>query len=159
VLRQVVGPGEALITVDALETLFPRVRSLVPGELVGPGETFPAHGKGALERPLPAVPTEVGLQVGRLAVDLSAAFDVADVLLARLGDARSRNEEAVGSGAIRTLAPFASSRLRRRRRGGRDRVDLDSGKQRRRLRYDRRRGVLKMIGRIGGRVVVEPALT
>ncbi len=81
VLRQVVGPHEPLVALRALEALLPRVRPLVPLQLVRPGEPLPAEDPAADERPLAAVPSEVGAQVRRLAVDLVAAGDVADVLL------------------------------------------------------------------------------
>jgi hypothetical protein len=56
------------------------VRSLVALELVGACEALATEGPAANERPLPRVPAQVGSEVGRLAVDLVAARDVADVL-------------------------------------------------------------------------------
>ena len=81
VLGQMVRSREALITVCALEPLLTGVGSLMSRQLVRPGEALAAHGERALERPLSAVPSQVGLQVGRLAVDLAATFDVAKMLL------------------------------------------------------------------------------
>ena len=56
------------------------MRSLVALELVGACEALATEGPAANERPLPRVPAQVGSEVGRLAVDLVAARDVADVL-------------------------------------------------------------------------------
>jgi len=54
---------------------------LVTLEFVGACEPLAAEGPAADEGPLARVPAEVGSEVRRLAVDLVAARDVADVLL------------------------------------------------------------------------------
>lgn len=52
VLRQVVAPHEALVAQRAVEALLARVRAVVAGQLVRPGELLAAVGPGALEGPL-----------------------------------------------------------------------------------------------------------
>lgn len=59
--------------------------ALVPLQLIRAGEALATEGPGADERPLARVPAQVGAQMGRLAVDLVAAGNVADVLLLLAG--------------------------------------------------------------------------
>ena len=72
---------ELLVALRTQEPFLSRVSPSMPLKLVRPGEPLSAEGPVANERPLAAVPTEVGSQVRRLPVDLVAARDVADVLL------------------------------------------------------------------------------
>ena len=81
VLREVVRPHELLVALRALEALLARVRPPVPLQLVGAGEALSAEEPAADEGALAAVPPQVRPQVRRLAVDLVAVGDVADVLL------------------------------------------------------------------------------
>lgn len=81
VLGQVVAPHEPLGALGAHELLLSRVCPPVSLQLVAPGEPLPAEHPVADERPLPAVPAQVSSEVGRLAVNLPAADNVADVLL------------------------------------------------------------------------------
>lgn len=55
--------------------------ALVSLKLIRTGKALATEGPGADKRPLSRVPAQVGAQVGRLAVNLVAAGDVADVLL------------------------------------------------------------------------------
>ena len=81
VLGEVVGAHELLVALRALEALLARVRPPVPLQLVGAREPLAAEEPAADEGALPAVPPQVRPQVRRLAVDLVAVGDVADVLL------------------------------------------------------------------------------
>ena len=72
---------ELLVALRTEESLLAGVRAPVPLELVRPGEPLAAEGPVADEGPLAAVPPQMGAKVRRLAVDLVAAGDVADVLL------------------------------------------------------------------------------
>lgn len=57
------------------------MRSQVALKLVGTSEALAAEEPLAAERPLAGMPAKVGLQVARLAVHLSAAGNMAQVLL------------------------------------------------------------------------------
>lgn len=81
VFGQVVTAHEALGAVRAGEALFPGVCAQVPLELIRARETFPAKHPAADEGSLTRVPSQVRLQVRRLAVNLAAARYVARVLL------------------------------------------------------------------------------
>lgn len=70
--------------------------ALVSLQLVGAGEALATEGPGADERPLARVPAQMGAQVGRLAVDLVAAGDVADVLLFLAGVAPAERHGSEG---------------------------------------------------------------
>lgn len=76
---QVVAPSKALIAKQTGEFLFPRVGAHVTLQLVRASEALPAEEPVAHEGPLARVPAQVSLQVRGLAVDLSAAGNVAAV--------------------------------------------------------------------------------
>jgi len=73
-----------------------RVRPPVSLQLVAPREPLAAEHPVADEGPLARVPAQVGPQVGRLAVHLGAARDVANVLLL-LAHARASAAQTGGS--------------------------------------------------------------
>ena len=82
VLREMIGPHEAFVTLFALEALFTGVRAQVSLEFIGPGETFAAEQPVADKRSFAGVPPQVCLQMRGLPVDFTTARYVADVLLA-----------------------------------------------------------------------------
>ncbi len=59
--------------------------SLVPLQLIGASEAFPAEGPGADEGPLSGVPAQVCSQVRRLPIHLLTAGNMTDVLLLLTG--------------------------------------------------------------------------
>lgn len=71
-------------------------------ELVGSGEPLAAEEPVADERPLSRVPAKMGLEVGRLSVDLAASRDVAavDVALAQVSASRSKAVRLLAVGAV-----------------------------------------------------------
>lgn len=99
-------------TVTLHQVTLTCVGALVPLELIRAGEALATEGPGADKRPLARVPAQVGAQVGRLAVDLVAAGNVADVLLLLAGVApagqrrqeRECSERVSPTGRIRRLA-------------------------------------------------------
>ena len=107
VLGQVIRPHEPLVADRAGEPLLARVGPEMPLELVRPGEPLPAEEPVADEGTLSRVPTEVGLQVGGLAVDLSAAGDVTAVDVA-LSEVLACGTEAFGLLTIGAVAGGAT---------------------------------------------------
>ena len=87
VLGQVVGSREPLITSVALEPLVPRVSSLVPGELVRPGEVLVAAFVVTAVGLLVVVAPDVCLEVTGLVILLVATGNYAGVLFLNPFDA------------------------------------------------------------------------
>ena len=81
VLLEVVRPREPFGALAADEPLLPGVNAQVALQLVGSSERLAAKDPAAGEGPHAGVPAQMGLQVGRLAVDLAAAGHVAHVVL------------------------------------------------------------------------------
>ena len=81
VFGKVIGAHEALAAVGTREALLARVRAQVPLQLVGTREALAAKEPLTAEGPFAGVPSQVSLQVRRLAVHLTAARHVAQVLL------------------------------------------------------------------------------
>ena len=81
VLLEVVRPREPFGALAADEPLLPGVNAQVALQLVGSRERLAAEDPAAGEGPHAGVPAQMGLQVGRLAVDLAAAGHVAHVVL------------------------------------------------------------------------------
>lgn len=79
-LRQVVAPHEAFLTLVTLEALVSCVRPGVPLQLVAACETFPAEHPVADERPLAGVQPDVSSEQRCFPECLLTAGDVADVL-------------------------------------------------------------------------------
>lgn len=79
-LRQVVTPHEAFLTLAALEALVSCVCPGVPLQLVAACETFPAENPVADEGPLAGVQPDVSSEQRRFPERLLTAGDVADVL-------------------------------------------------------------------------------
>ena len=102
VLGEVVGAHEALVADGAGEPLLAGVGAQVALQLVRAGEPLAAEQPVAHEWSLARVPPQVGLQVRRLAVDLTAAGDVTvvDVFLLEVGGC---GPEALGLLAVGTV--------------------------------------------------------
>lgn len=81
VLGQMVASHKPFATFRACKAFLPSVSPQVSLQLVRPSETFATEQPVADEGPLASVPPQVSLQVRRLAVNLPASRDVADVLL------------------------------------------------------------------------------
>lgn len=78
-LRQVVAPHEALLTLAALEAFVSCVCARVPLQLVAARESLPAENPVADEGPLSGVEAHVSPEQRRLPEGFLAAGDVADV--------------------------------------------------------------------------------
>ena len=100
---EVIGAHESLVANRAGEPFLSRVCPQVTLELVRSCESFAAEKPIADERTLARVPAQMGLQMGRLAVDFAASGDVAtvDVALAQMSASRAQTIRllAVGAGA------------------------------------------------------------
>lgn len=79
-LRQMVAPHEALLTLTALETFVSCVCACMPLELIAPCEPLPTEDPGADEGPLPGVEPHVSPQQRRLPKRLFTARNMTDVL-------------------------------------------------------------------------------
>ena len=101
-LGQVVGAHEPLVADRAGEPLLSGVRAQMALELVGARETLPAEEPVADKGPLAGVPTKMGLQVGRLSVDLATARDVAvvNVFFAQRGGSRPKTFQLLAVGTV-----------------------------------------------------------
>lgn len=117
VLREVIAAHEPLVADRAGESLFACVGSKVPLQFIRTCEPLATEKPVANKRSLTRVPAQVGLQVGRLPVDLAAARYVAavDVLLPEVD---ARWSQSLGLLAVGTVAGGASgvAALRARRR-------------------------------------------
>jgi len=102
VFAEVIGTHESLVADRAGEPLLARVGPQVALEFVGAGEPLAAEKPIADERALARVPAQMGLQVGRLAVDFAAAGDVAtvDVALAQMSASRAQTIRLLAVGAV-----------------------------------------------------------
>ena len=97
-----IGAHEALVADGTGEAFLAGVSAEVTLELVGAGESFAAEEPVADERTLARVPSQMGFQVGRLAVHFPAAGDVAtvDVALAQMSAGRTQTVRLLAVGAV-----------------------------------------------------------
>lgn len=77
--RQVIRPHESLGANRAGESLFSRMRSEVPLQLVGSGESLPAEQPVAHERSLACMPPQMSLEMRSFPVHFITAWIMADV--------------------------------------------------------------------------------
>ena len=107
VFAQVVRAHETFVADGASEALFAGVRSQMTLEFVAAREPLSAEEPIADEGPLARVPPQMGLQMGRFAVDLAASGDVTavDVLLPQV---LGGGPEAFGFLTIGTVANAAA---------------------------------------------------
>ena len=118
VLREVIAAHEPLVADRAGESLFAGVGSKVPLQLIRTCEPLATEKPVANKRSLTRVPAQVGLQMGRLPVDLAAAGYVAavDVLLPEVDARGTQPLGLLAVGAVAGGAPGVAA-LRARRRG------------------------------------------
>lgn len=102
VFSQVVRTHEPLVANWASESLLTCVCPQVALQLVAARESLATEEPIADEWPLARVPTQMGLQVGRLAVDFATAWDVTrvNVLLAQMGARRAETLRLLTIGTI-----------------------------------------------------------
>lgn len=112
-----VAAHEPFVAHRTREPLLAGVRAQMALQLVGTRESFAAKQPIAHERSFAGVPSQVRLQVARLAVHLAAAGNVAtvDVLLAQMHAGRSKPFGLLAVGTVAgSTARVAALRTRRR---------------------------------------------
>lgn len=104
---QMIAAHEAFIANWTSETFLTGVSAQMPLQFIGTSESFAAEEPIANEWSLTGVPSEMGFQMARLAVDLTTARDMAIVciLLAQMNSGRSKT---FGLLTIRAIACGAS---------------------------------------------------
>ena len=108
VLAQMVRAHEALVANGTRKALFARVRSQMPLQLVGARKPLTTEQPVTNKRSLTSMPAEVGLEVGRLAVHLSAAGYVTrmDVSFPKVGPGGTKSVSFL---TVRTITRRSAS--------------------------------------------------